>query len=132
MESYSLILFDGVCGLCNKWVDFVLRHDHVGQYKFAALQSPAGQEILAQRGLPSDYQDSILLIERGVLHKNSTAALRIFRGLGGVWGPLYWASAVPATLRDRVYYWVAKHRYSVFGKQSECRLPSSSERERFL
>jgi predicted DCC family thiol-disulfide oxidoreductase YuxK len=128
----SVVLFDGYCGLCNGWVDFILRHDHRVVYRFATIQSPSGQQMLERVGAPPGFVDSIVLLEAGQVYYRSTAIIRILRGLGF---PFHLASAyliVPRSIRDVLYNFVASHRLGWFGERDTCRLPSPGERKRFL
>jgi predicted DCC family thiol-disulfide oxidoreductase YuxK len=131
LES-KIILFDGVCNLCNGFVDFVIRRDTRGSFKFASLQSPRATSILAPYGHATPNQESIFLIEGKNAYRRSAAALRIFRGLRGFWPFLYVFIIVPPFIRDGVYDWVAQNRYRWFGKRDTCRMPTALERERFL
>jgi predicted DCC family thiol-disulfide oxidoreductase YuxK/uncharacterized membrane protein YphA (DoxX/SURF4 family) len=128
----SVILFDGFCGLCNGWVDFVLRHDQRSLYKFAALQSPVGQEILQQLGLPSDFVDSFVLVEDQRAYFQSSAVLRALRGLGFPYALASACVVVPPALRNWIYRFVAAHRFDWFGKRTTCRIPTPEEAARFL
>ena len=128
----NLILFDGVCGLCNRSVDLVLRNDPRAVFRFAPLQSPLGSTTLGQYGLPGDYTDSIVLIENGEAFCGSTAALRIARRLRGAWPLMSLLILVPPPLRDTVYDFIATHRYRWFGKSETCRMPTAETRDRFL
>jgi predicted DCC family thiol-disulfide oxidoreductase YuxK len=133
-ESYSpIILFDGACGVCNTWVNAVLVRDKRAQYRFAPLQSAIGQRTLAAAGLPEDYAESIVLVDRDGVHLGSTAAARVARGVGGIW----WLAGTlgllcPRTIRDVVYQLVAAHRHSWFGRRDTCRVPTADERSRFI
>jgi predicted DCC family thiol-disulfide oxidoreductase YuxK len=130
----AVILFDGVCNLCNSSVTFVIDHDRRKRFKFAALQSEAGAALLAQHGRAATLgdPDSMLLVEDGRLYQRSTAVLRIARGLSGLWKLGYAAMVVPRPLRDLVYRWIARNRYRWFGKTEACRLPTPELKERFL
>lgn len=130
--DHPVILFDGVCGLCNRWVDFVLRRDDEARFRFAALQSDAGRRALRRAGLPPDFAASIVLVDADGVWMRSAAALRILRGLGAPYAWLYALVLVPRPVRDAVYRWIARNRYDWFGRRAECRLPSPAERERFL
>lgn len=130
MAERAVILFDGVCNLCNAWVDFVVRHDEEGRFRFAPLQSDVARDLL--KGAPADLPDSIVLVEGHSVWTRSTAALRVARALGLPWS-LAWAFiVVPPALRDAVYDWVARNRYRWFGKRETCRVPTPEERARFL
>ena len=132
LDCHPLVLFDGVCGMCNRTVDFVLAHDRGAVFRFAALQSTAGQAALARHRLPPDYSDSIVLIVGGRYYRYSTAALEIVRRLGPPWSMLWALAVVPPPIRDVVYDFVTARRYRWFGKLDQCRLPTAAERERFV
>lgn len=126
------MLFDGVCNLCNASVQFVIRHDREGRFRFTALQSAAGQEVLRQHGLSGETFDSFIYLRHGVLYQRSMAALYLLRDLGGVWTLLYAFIIVPRPLRDAVYDLVAKYRYRWFGRRESCMVPTAELRGRFL
>ena len=131
-EITSIILFDGVCHLCNSSVNFIIRRDRRGRFKFAPLQSPVGQEFLRQHPLSPDELDTFVLIARGRAYTRSTAALRVARGLSGLWPLAYLFIIVPKPVRDAAYKVVAKNRYKWFGKRAECMMPTAEVKERFL
>ena len=128
----AVVVFDGVCNLCNYAVMFIIRRDVNGRYRFASLQSEAGQSLLRQYGLPSEHFDSVVLIEGNRCYTQSTAALRIARGLGGLWPMLYLLIALPRPWRNALYNWVARNRYRWFGQPDQCLMPAPELRERFL
>lgn len=128
----AIILFDGVCNLCNAAVSFVLARDSAGRFAFAALQSAAGLRLQRQYGLTGAAPDSVVLIDRGRVYMRSDAALRIARGLGWPWALLGMLLLLPVPLRDPFYAFVARYRYRWFGRRGVCRLPSPEERGRFL
>lgn len=127
-----VILFDGVCSLCNRGVDFVLRRDSAARFRFAALQSEAGRRVLSSAGWRAPIPDALVLVEAGRVYTASTAVLRIAKGLGLPWALFYAFIWLPRPLRDGVYFWVARHRYRWFGRRSVCRMPSAEEQARFL
>ncbi|HET8530340.1 MAG TPA: thiol-disulfide oxidoreductase DCC family protein [Methylomirabilota bacterium] len=127
-----VVLFDGICNLCNATVVFVAKRDPVGRFTFAALQSPVGRGLLGRFGLPADVPETLVLIEEGHAFTRSTAALKIARHLSGLWPLTYAAIVIPRPLRDLVYRLVARHRYRLFGKRDVCMVPSPEVRERFL
>jgi predicted DCC family thiol-disulfide oxidoreductase YuxK len=130
--SNLVILFDGVCNLCNSSVQFIIRHDPDGRFKFAALQSAAGQSLLRDHHLdPSDFTSIVLLLNGGIYQK-SRAALEITRRLPGLWPLLYFFIIVPPIIRDRIYDWIAANRYKWFGRTEECMVPTPELRSRFL
>ena len=132
----ALILFDGVCNLCNGAVLFVIDRDPHARFRFAPLQSAEARRRLAAHGPEAermaDALSSILLLEDGRLHTRSTAALRIARRLTWPWPLLSALTIVPNVVRDAVYDWVARHRYRWFGREEACRIPTPSLRARFL
>ncbi len=131
-KSTRILLFDGVCNLCNRWVQFVLASDPAGQLKLASVQSPAGQALLAWCGLPVDQFDTMVFIENGKAYTKSTAFLRAVRYLRWPWPALSLGIVVPALLRDRLYDLVAGNRYLLFGKRETCLLPTPQTARRFL
>lgn len=133
-ESSAIVLFDGVCNLCNGAVTFIIDHDPDAYFMFAPLQSEVGGARLEPERSgpkPTDALESIVLLENGQRFTRSTAALRIARKLRGVW-PLYAFIVVPKPIRDRVYRWIARNRYRWFGKTDACRLPTPELARRFL
>jgi predicted DCC family thiol-disulfide oxidoreductase YuxK len=132
--DHPVVLFDGVCNLCNGVVNFAIDRDPGSRLRFASLQSPVGRQMLERLGhsVPSGDPDSILLVERGRVHERSGAALRIARHLSGGWSLLAAFLVVPRPLRDLVYRWVASHRYRWFGKADACRVPTPDLRARFI
>jgi predicted DCC family thiol-disulfide oxidoreductase YuxK len=128
----SIILFDGVCNLCNGWVNFVIERDPDMNFHFAALQSEAGQRILLEMGLPEDFLDSIVLVENGKYFLYSTSILRPMRRLNKLWPALYVFIVIPKGFRDWIYLWIASNRYWWFGKQDACGLPTPEVESRFL
>jgi len=133
VSDHPVILFDGVCNLCHWAVRFVIRRDRAAVFRFAAQQSDAGGSLLAMAGEPaSGSGDSVILIERGVVHRRSTAALRIARRMRFPWTLMYGLIIVPRSLRDRGYDFIAQNRYRWFGRQETCLVPSEELRARFL
>lgn len=127
-----IILFDGVCNFCNASVDFVLRHDRKGRFRFAALQSAAGKAMLKELGLQDDYIKSVVLVERERYATGSTALLRVAWRLGFPWCLLAALLIIPPFLREPVYAFFARHRYRWFGRRRNCRVPTPEEQQRFL
>lgn len=132
-EDKKIILFDGVCNLCNSAIQFVIKHDKKNIYKFAALQSDVATVLLSERGIDSTQIDSIILIDPNTAYyTKSTAALEIGKSFGGGWRLLGVFRWVPKPIRDWVYDLVAKNRYSWFGKQNECMIPTPDLKAKFL
>ena len=130
--AHPIVLFDGVCNLCNRSVVHIIRHDPKARFRLASLQSPIGRELVAQHGLDPDALDTIVLIDRGKVYTKSDAALRIARRLRGPSRFWWTARLVPRPVRDAAYDLVARNRYRWFGKRDECMVPRPGDRERFL
>jgi predicted DCC family thiol-disulfide oxidoreductase YuxK len=128
----AIILFDGVCNLCNGSVQFIIRHDPRAHFHFAALQSAEAQQLLADAGYNGADLSSVVLLEDGKVYERSAAALRIARNLSGGWKLLTSLVIVPRPIRDLVYNWIARNRYSWFGKRDECMIPTPELRNRFI
>ncbi|MDA0378553.1 MAG: thiol-disulfide oxidoreductase DCC family protein [Bacteroidetes bacterium] len=131
-DQPSIILFDGVCNFCNSSVNFLIDRDPDARFRFGALQSEEGLEVLRSNGLPSDYFDSIILIEDGKVWKASDAVLKAVRHMPGLWPLLGIFHVVPRPVRDAIYNWIARNRYRWFGKRESCRIPTPEYRARFL
>ncbi len=129
--SPPVMLFDGVCKLCNGSMNFILRVDRKGQLKLASLQSDYGRQVLASHEIKSDPMDSMILLEGTRLTTKSTAMIRISKYLGGAWPLCMIALVVPRFIRDFIYDIVAKNRYRWFGKYDTCRLPDPEFEDRF-
>jgi len=125
-------LFDGVCNLCSRSVQFILKRDRRNHFRFASLQSPLGQSLLQSSGLAAEHLDSFVLLEDNKVYTRSSGALRVCRKLGGAWPLLYVLMIIPRPLRDGIYNWVARHRYKWFGKKESCWLPAPEWKSRFL
>lgn len=132
MSGQAVILFDGVCNLCNCTVDFLLRRDRKGVFQFAALQSEAARRLVPSFKIQTEGLDSIILIEDKGVYMKSAAALRIARKMSGLWPLLYLFIIIPRPLRDAVYDWVAHNRYRWFGKREACTVPTPELMDRFL
>lgn len=128
----AVIVFDGVCVLCNGWVRFLLRHDHAQRYRFTAMQSASGRALLAAHGLDPDDPNSLLLIDGDDAFVDTEAIRRILTGLGGAWHLAHLIVLVPRALRDRLYRHIARNRYRWFGRRDACLLPAPEQRARFL
>lgn len=132
-ENNKIILFDGVCNLCNSSVQYVIKRDKSHTYRFAALQSEIGKKLVDERGIDTSQIDSIILIEPGVAYyTKSTAALKIAQSFGGVWQLTSVFEWIPEKIRDWVYDYIAKNRYKWYGKKEVCMVPSPENNERFL
>jgi predicted DCC family thiol-disulfide oxidoreductase YuxK len=127
-----VILFDGVCNLCNGLVSFVIARDPAGRFQFAALQSDAARQLLGALTTIAPLPDSLVLVEDGRVFTRSAAALRVARGLRFPWPLAYGLVVVPRPLRDWVYDLVARNRYRWFGRRDLCLIPTPDVRVRFL
>jgi predicted DCC family thiol-disulfide oxidoreductase YuxK len=130
--SHSVLLFDGVCNLCNHIVTFIIHRDPKATFRFASLQSQIGARMLQQHGLPSSDMNTVILVEGNNFYTKSTAALHVFKRLGGLWPLLYMFIIIPKPIRDIIYAWVARNRYTWFGKKDQCMIPTPGLKERFL
>lgn len=131
-ETHPVLLFDGVCNLCNGAVQFILKRDPKAVFRFASLQSETGQNLLAAYQLPIEVFDTLVLIDQKQAYTRSTAALRIARRMGGCWPLLAGLLIFPLPIRDAVYNWIARNRYRWFGKRESCMMPTPALKERFL
>ncbi len=132
MKSSPIILFDGVCNLCNTSVQTVIKKDKQGIFYFASLQSEAGQNLLKEFNLPQENFNSFILIQNGKAYQKSTAALMVAKQLNGLLKLLYVFIIVPTFIRDTVYNIVANNRYKWFGKKESCMIPTPELKARFL
>jgi predicted DCC family thiol-disulfide oxidoreductase YuxK len=126
----AVLLFDGVCTLCNGFVQFVIQRDPAGRFQFATLQSDAARRLL--QAAPQPLPDTLVLVENGRVFLRSTAALRVARGLKFPWPLAFVLVVVPRPLRDWVYDVVARNRYRWFGRRDVCMVPTPELRARFL
>lgn len=126
-----VIVFDGICVLCNGWIRFLLRHDRRARYRFAAMQTAAGRRLLAGHGLDADDPASFLLVEDGRAYIDTDAIVRVLAGLGGPWRIAGIIRGIPRGLRDPAYRWLARNRYRWFGTTT-CHVPTTGQRARFV
>lgn len=131
-DGAPIVLFDGVCNLCNASINFIIDHDRKRRFRFAALQSEAARAALERAGASDDLPDSMILIDSRGVHTRSDAALRIASRLGLPWSLLAVFLALPRFLRDPIYACIARNRYRWFGRQNACRVPAPELRARFL
>jgi predicted DCC family thiol-disulfide oxidoreductase YuxK len=130
--QHPILLFDGVCNLCNSTVQFVIGQDKRAVFRFASLQSDIAQRLLKENNVTENNLNSVILIYGGRYYAYSSAVLEMLRLLGGFWQLLYIFKLVPSFLRDPIYRFVAAHRYRWFGKQESCWLPTAELKSRFL
>lgn len=133
MNKNNLIIFDGICSLCNGFVDFVIRKDKKKIFYFTSNQEESGQRILSQfPAVPKENVLTIYYMEDGKLYSRSTAVLRIARLLPFPYSLLYGFMIIPVFIRNAVYNFVARNRYRWFGRRDTCRVPTAEEKERFI
>jgi len=132
--NHAIILFDGVCNLCNRSVQRIIKADPPGYFQFAALQSAVARDLLAAHGAArlQETQDSLVLIEQGHVYTASAAVLRIARKLRWPYPLLSVLKVIPAFLMDKLYQFIARNRYRWFGRRASCMLPDAGLQHRFL
>lgn len=136
-EAHRIVLYDGLCGLCDGVVQFLLRHDKKDAFRFAPQQSEVARQILARHALDPAMIETICVIEhydspRERVYTKSDATLRLAKGLGGLWNLALVGRALPRALRDACYDLVARNRNRIFGRRTECRLPNAENAKKFL
>lgn len=132
MPEQRIILFDGICNLCNSAVKFVLKRDTKSVFKFASLQSEVSKKLLINSEVSDIDSGTFVLIENGILYTRSTAALRVVKHLSGLWPLMSVFMVVPKFIRDWVYNLISKNRYRWFGKRDTCMIPSPEMKTKFL
>lgn len=130
LEGTMIILFDGVCNLCNHTVTFIIKRDPSSLFSFTSIQGDAGKSIIDKYQIPN--VDSVILIKKEKYYIHSDAVLEICLHLGKAWKLLYFLKVIPKFIRDPLYHFIAKNRYRWFGKQESCMLPTAELKKRFL
>lgn len=130
----KIVLFDGICNLCNTSVQYIIKHDENDDYRFAPLQSDIGIKLAKERGIDTSNVDSIVLIRPGIAYyEKSSAAIEIMYDFGGLWKlMLIFKYILPTFIRDLVYDFIARNRYKWFGKQDSCMIPTAELKVKFL
>ncbi|MES2559766.1 MAG: DCC1-like thiol-disulfide oxidoreductase family protein [Bacteroidota bacterium] len=128
MDNHPVVFYDGVCGLCDRSIQFIIRHDRKRVIRYAALQSDIAHKTLGEH----ITFDSFIFYENGKAYYRSTAALRVLKTLGGLWSMAYVLMIVPAFIRNVVYDFVARNRYGWFGKFDQCKVPTPGQRSLFI
>jgi predicted DCC family thiol-disulfide oxidoreductase YuxK len=128
----NILLFDGVCNLCNKMVQFIIKRDPKARFQFASLQSEPGQLLLKKLKLPMTGFNTFVLITENKYYVKSSAVLQVLKRLGGIWKLFYVFVLIPVFIRDFIYNAISKSRYRVFGKRETCMIPGPGIKERFL
>jgi predicted DCC family thiol-disulfide oxidoreductase YuxK len=131
-KNHDIILFDGVCNLCNATVNFIIRHDRKDIFRFAPLQSSISHELLTQYKIKGKDMETIILIKKERIFTRSTAVIKIAGRLQGGWKLFYGMIIIPKFLRDGIYQWISKHRYHWFGRKESCMVPSPTILYKFI
>ena len=131
-EDKVLVLFDGVCNLCNASVQFIIQRDKHDLFRFASLQSHPARAVMQRFNIDPESLHSVIVIDGAKAYERSDAALHIAARLSGMWKLLSFLRILPRRLRDVVYNWIARRRYSWFGKRNECMIPTSELQSKFL
>jgi predicted DCC family thiol-disulfide oxidoreductase YuxK len=136
MWSFNLlamvILFDGVCNLCNGFVQFIIRHDRDKKFRFASLQSNYGKSLISYFNLPLTATGTVILYHDGKVSVESDASIEILSSLGGMWKFVRVFRIFPRFIRNGLYRLLARNRYRIFGKTDQCMVPSDNTKDRFL
>jgi predicted DCC family thiol-disulfide oxidoreductase YuxK len=127
-----VILFDGICNFCNAGINFIIKQDKKKVFRFAALQSEAGQQLLQKHGLSTNKFESFILIDEGKVYQKSDAGIKVYGKLSWYWKWTQLAWIAPRAIRDAVYDFIARNRYKWFGKKAACMIPGAEIRSRFL
>ncbi|MDF7774911.1 thiol-disulfide oxidoreductase DCC family protein [Sphingomonas sp. AOB5] len=130
--THPVIVFDAMCVLCSANAQFVLRHDRLGHFRLASMQSEAGAALYRRFGIDPADPDTLIVVDGERALRDSNAVFAIWRGLGWPWRMLVIAAVVPRVVRDSVYRWVARNRYRLFGQRETCWMPTPAQRERIL
>ncbi len=130
--NQSVILFDGVCNLCNAWVQFLIRIDKHEIFQFATLQSESGQKLVSLYNIKTGQPEFVVYISNSICLIESDAILEILNDLGGFWKFFIVFKLIPKILRDRIYRFIARKRYKIFGKRASCMIPTPELKKRFL
>ena len=132
MTNNRIILFDGVCNLCNASVQFIINRDTKAVFKFTSLQSELGQALLKKHNISSENLYSVIVIQDNHVYDRSRAALEIAKQLNGLWPLFYSLIVIPPFIRNFIYDWISKNRYRWFGVRQECMMPTPEMKTRFL
>ncbi len=132
IEDHPILLFDGVCNLCNGLVQFIIKRDPKAKFRFAPLQSESGQALLGKFGLPKQDFDSFVFIQGDKYFLKSSAVIHLLKEMGGGWKLFYVFVIIPKPLRNFVYFLVARTENRIFGKRDTCMVPTPEIEKRFL
>jgi len=132
MNESNLIIFDGVCNLCNASVNFIIRRDKRKRFAFSPMQSQFAQKTMSDYNIPGLANDTFILIKNNKIYLRSDAALEIARNLDAMWKIFFGLKIVPKIIRDSLYNQIARNRYKLFGRRRECMLPTKELMDRFI
>lgn len=127
----NIILFDGICNLCNSTVSFLIKRDKKTLFRFAALQSETGKALLQKNGITREQTSTLVYVRNNNCFTQSTAILHILKDLGGIWKCFYLLIYLPRPIRDAIYSLIARNRYHLFGKRNQCMTPTPELKDRF-
>lgn len=128
----NIIIFDGICNLCNNTVSFIIKRDRKALFRFAAIQSETGKVLLQKYGIEQEQKYTLFYLRNGVCLKRSDAVLYILKDLGGIWRCFYPLIYLPAKIRDTTYSFISRNRYRLFGKKDKCMMPTPELRDKFF
>jgi len=131
-DTHPVILFDGVCNLCDSFVQFIIKRDKKGLFRFASLQSEVGKTLLEGSEVDPEELSTVVMVYQNKYYTHSNVPLVVVKRFGGLWPLLYVFVIIPAPLRNAIYYWVGRNRYKWFGKKDACMMPTPEIRQRFL
>ncbi|MDX1538048.1 thiol-disulfide oxidoreductase DCC family protein [Arsukibacterium sp.] len=132
MDNRYLVIFDGVCNFCNGAVDFIIKRDPAAKFVFTPMQSEPAKQIMQTYSISSGGPATLVLIKQGKAYVWSDAALEIAKDLSGYWSLFRVLKVIPRPFRDWCYRLFARNRYKMFGKASQCRVPTAADKDRFL
>lgn len=127
----NIILFDGVCNLCNSTVSFLIKRDKRDLFRFAALESETGKALLRKYGIAEEQESTLFYLRNNDCLKQSTAVIYILKDLGGIWKCFYPLIYLPRQVRDTAYTFISRNRYRFFGKRDKCMMPTAELKDRF-
>ena len=131
-DKKIIVLFDGVCNLCNGFVNFIIKVDRKNKIKFAPLQSNYAKNFILKEPINIDEPDSVIVIINDTVYTKSSAAIKVLYEIGGFWKAFYVLLIIPKFIRDFFYSIISRNRYRIFGKRTSCMVPNSKYKERYL
>jgi len=131
-EKRSILFFDGYCNLCSGWVQFVMRYGRNKDMYFSSLQSPVGQQLCSELGLPTENLSTLVYLHNGIAYQQSDGVLMVVKTMRATFSSLWYLIYIPRGIRDTIYRFVARNRFRFFGKKESCYVPSESTAKRFI